>query len=221
MSESARPQGVGIHELLRYAFPGYTFLTVLLLPFMLGGTMDKLPSWGQLIVPLFVVGGLLIGYLLYHPYYVFFRNKVYTYENRRTLRTAEKLMSNSCRYQILAVHQSAMAREKSGMYEIVLFQFSVLHSIGVTLLSIWAGWSCSFLLAWQAGVISHPEFWIPVLGVLALLFFFSYFLVSEYRYRAQLAFEMENHVVILHLKEVIDELKKAKGEIEKPETPPP
>lgn len=112
MSESAKPLSIGIHELLRYAMHGYSFLFLLFLPFTLTGTFDLLfPRW-DLLVPLFLIGGLVIGYLLYYPYYFYFRTQRYTCVNRKSLQLAKRLTGkNSVDAETLAIHSLAISKE--------------------------------------------------------------------------------------------------------------
>ncbi|MDH5481794.1 MAG: hypothetical protein OEY22_02790 [Candidatus Bathyarchaeota archaeon] len=217
MSETVRTQGIGIHELLRYVIPGYAFLLVLLLPFMLSGTLSTLiPDWEQVMVPLFLVGGLLAGYLMYQFYYVLFRNIVYTSKTRRSLKKAMELTGNkACSFQVLAVHQRAMSKvEKADKetYGVIIFHFSIFHSIGTTFLSVWFGWLGSILIAvqlWLSGMPSiSTHFWAFEVEILVLLLTFSVFLCSEYKYRTRLAIEMEDQVAVKYLEEVVEEWKK-------------
>jgi membrane protein YdbS with pleckstrin-like domain len=218
MSESVKPLGIGVHELLRYAIPGYSFFLVLFLPFIFTGTLLLvIPDW-QSFVALLLIVGILVGYVLYYPYYWMFRTRVYNFENRDSLRvTCQKMFNTKCweqlseknRFEVLAIHSIAMAKEEGRIGDACLFQFSVFHSIGTMSFSIWLGWISSLFLALRIGIIPKLgwEFWGVIGGIALLLTILSCFLISEYRYRRRLAFEIENQIVMTNLESVIKKWK--------------
>jgi len=213
MSDTGKPFGVGIHELLRYAIPGYSFLALLFLPFLISGRLTEvLPNW-QEFVPVLLVGGLLIGYVLYYPYYRFFYHFYYNFATRKieqpSMQTAEKLCNEiglKKEIQIIALHGRAVEKD-SRIRDICVFQFSVFHSIGTMVLSMWLGFFGSFGITLRAGIayMAGCEFWAVEGLIFLLLLVLSCILCKEYDYRRKLGFQLEDQIATLNIDSMIDE----------------
>jgi len=207
MSEHLR---IGIHELLRYVLPGYTFLFVLLLPFILTGVYEPLfGSWERFAV-LFLFSGLVIGYLLYYPYYRIFIHCFYNEDNRISLRKARLLLDKKrVDAEVLAIHSIALHKTAEyRAHQACLFQFSAFHSIGVSILSILISYLISFTIT-LLQFLNHDGLLI-LEGVIGLiLFFLGWILYSEYKYRLRLALRMEDELVMQNLEATIKETRKA------------
>jgi hypothetical protein len=162
-----------------------------------------------------LLGGLIAGHFLFYIYYALFRYYLNRAGNkkRRGINRIERALdgwfesaeSKDYAKTSLAVHQLSMAREKTRIFDEIRFGFSVFHSIGCILLAVWFGWSASLVInglmfAWNQTVLSWQICSFAVMFILSILF------VSEYLYRTRIVFEIENHLLTLHLPEVIDEL---------------
>lgn len=213
MSESAKPFSVSIHELLRYAIPGYSFLIVLYLHLIFVGASPLTFQGLEHFISLFLVGGLVIGYFIYYLYYRLFISRVYNLENRKSLREARNLMFDQTRrweeirWEVLAVHSRALHKEEGRIRYSCLFQFSVFHSIGTMLFSIWIAYFFSILWALWIQIIPQLgfKFWGAEGLTAVILSILSYALWREYGYRTKLAIEIENQIVMLHLNDTVTE----------------
>lgn len=205
---------VGVHELLRYVLPGYSFLFMLLLPFILTGLYEPFfGSWERFAV-VFLVSGFVIGYLFYYPYYRIFIRCFYNENNRMSLRKARLLLNRRCIDEdVLALHSISYYRttdEKAR--QACLFQFSAFHSIGVTALSILISYVISIIIT-LLQFLNYKGLLI-LEGVMGLIiFFFLWILYSEYIYRFRLAVRMEDYLVMQNLESTIKENEAALKEI--------
>lgn len=202
----------GVHELLRYVLPGYSFLFVLLLPFILTGVYEPLfDSWERFAVP-FLVSGFVIGYFLYYPYYRLFIRLFYYEDNRLSLKKARLLLNRrSVDEDVRALHSIAYYRtkDKDARYA-CLFQFSVFHSLGVTALSISSAYLLSVFVT-LLKFLDYKELLIFEAIMALLLPLFLWILYSEYIYRFRLAVRMEDYLVMQKLEEVVKETESARN----------
>jgi len=208
---------IGVHELLRYLLPGYTFLFILLLPWIVGGVYDFFfTNWEQ-FAALFLVGGFVVGHLLYHFYYWIFSSFLYNENRRASLKKAclllkkEKVDEDVRALQTMAFFRT---KDKSAL-EACKFQFSVFHSIGTTWLSVLLGYILSFIIP-----VTFPNivpFMSPMctqktLGFIRLealllvpTFILLCILCSAYWYRFKLGVRMEDYIALQNLEKIINE----------------
>jgi len=211
MSESLGQPKVGVHELLRYMLPGYTFLFITFLPIILSQAYDLMLFNLEFFLGFFLIGGFVIGYLLYYPYYWYFRKFCYTEDSRASLRIArEKLGEGADNYNVLALHSLAYysADKNKTSIEHCIFEFSVVHSIGSTALAILLGAIVSSIMT----LALTPESYHRMLQImpyelltLALVIPVLTILCKEYNYRLKLATRTEDYIVMSRLEDVIKE----------------
>jgi len=165
-----------------------------------------------MFLALFLTGGLVFGYLLHHSYHWYFRNYLYTQSKRASLQKLCSLLKREkADEDILALHSIACYEtEDQKTLGACRFQFSIIHSIGGTVLSILAGYILSFLIVslelFRYPVQMSMPFVIEVLFVLPISVLL-YVLCKEYKYRFKLALRIEDFIVMQNLENLVKERK--------------
>lgn len=214
---------LSVHEFLRYAIPGYVFLLTAFSPLIIPELYNLIffdweisifDRW-EIFLGLFLIAGFVIGYLLYYPYYWYFRTFRYTKAQRVSLKIAdEKLGIDSSCYDVLSLHTLAYygAPEKyKPSVDHCIFQFSVVHSIGMTILAMLLGSLLSIVIT-ISSIPSNLNEMLPLMAsweiiLISIVILLSLNLCREYDYRLKLATRIEDFIVMQRLDQVIEENK--------------
>lgn len=205
---------LGIHELLRYMLPGFTFLFVLCLPWFIIGIYDTLFINLERFIAVFLFGGFVLGYMFYYPYYAVFRH-LYSEKRRHSLKEINSALTkegNWDRHDARSVHTIALYRTKDKeAIRALTFQLSVVHSVGMLIFSIVFGIVFSLIIPWLVApvgnqkmltLINNYELWMLLPQIILICI-----LTAEYWDRLNTTIRMEDYIVMQSLEEVVNETK--------------
>lgn len=227
---SEKELSLGLHGFFRYSIPGFVYLLVFLGPIYLmfdevvsSALLDLIPSLGSFeISALLVISGPIIGYLIFHLYYVQFKKWCYTIKERpfeiiksQALKIHENMGDKSkqlSEFDIRALEDYAVHFYVNEKFEPLRkrldFLFSAFHSLGATVLAIWLG-IASWIFFGFFNVIISWSLILPSGRVLVAFAFFAIFwliisriLLSSWKFRKELATKEEAFLAAIARNEI-------------------